>query len=232
MCLERLDDADMLTGNQPSEQSAGDSVSVKFVDDVTDGTSAYGNIGVDSQSSGGTESANTASNSMAARYIGPIQQYYGSMVTYKNDQFRYLRPWGEFFDQKRFSIPSKLEAVSRVSRNIGHFYVNYVVMAFLCSSYILLFNPLFLIAAAMTAAMYAYVRMRSAAEEPLFVLGRPMTYTQGYIFLALFGILSFFVTNGSSTMFWLILSSLGVVVAHAAAREPTIETEDVQFSFS
>lgn len=142
---------------------------------------------------------------------------------YKEDKFKSLRPWSEFLNRDQFSVPSKLEAFSRIHRNYNYFHSNYVVVVALLSSYILITNLVFLISMALCTAAYYYVRMRTIAGQPVIIGSKELSPTQAYATLVVASLLLFYFTNGSSTIFWLVTGSSVVVFGHAATRHPVDE---------
>ena len=146
--------------------------------------------------------------------------YWARAKAYKEDKFRTLRPWGEFFNRAEFSVPSKLEAFSRIHRNYTHFHSNYVVVVGVLSSYILITNLVFLLAMLLCVAAYYYCRMRSEAGDPIKIGSKELSPTQAYAGLVVGTFFLFYWTNGSSTIFWLVTSALLAVFGHAATRRP------------
>jgi hypothetical protein len=106
--------------------------------------------------------------------------YFQRVKLYKEDRLRSLRPWSEFFSRADFSIPSKLEAFSRIHRNYTYFHSNYVVVVAVLSSYILITNLVFLLSMVLCTAAYHYCRSRSAAGDPIRVFSKELSPTQAY----------------------------------------------------
>lgn len=155
-----------------------------------------------------------------AGFFTKVQHYYTKWKLYKDEKFRTLRPWAEFLDRSQFSVPSKLEAFARISRNYSHFHSNYVVVVALMSTYILITNVVFMIAMTICAAAYYWFRLKADANEPIVVFGREYSPTQAYAGLVVSTLLLFYLTNGSSTVFWLVTWALVIVAGHAAMRRP------------
>ncbi|ORC90616.1 RAB-interacting protein [Trypanosoma theileri] len=168
-------------------------------------------------------------------FVGKVQYYYTSTVEGTRRQLALVRPWKEFFDRQAFASPAGLsDSLSRLNRNINYYYHNYIIMALVGSSYVLLLNPAFSLCLFMTLMMWWYVSTKraeaAATNSNHFTLAnREITFSQAYIFIILFGGVSFFLSNGSSVVFWLVLSSLGIVVAHAVLRKPTQEEQPFSF---
>jgi hypothetical protein len=164
-----------------------------------------------------------------AGFTGRVMQYVHSVRQYKDERFATLKPWREFFDRTKFSPPGKMEAFSRANRNVAYFYSNYVIVAFCSSLYVLITNPQFMVCMSLALAAYLYMRMKVNINEPVVVFGRPLSNMQAFSLLGIFTLISFYMTGGSSTVFWLVLSSLGTVLCHATFREPPLEQGSFSF---
>ncbi|CAM40709.1 conserved hypothetical protein [Leishmania braziliensis MHOM/BR/75/M2904] len=171
-----------------------------------------------------------------------VQQLYHVSRQHVMRNFTALRPWSEFFDTTFFHSPSGVtDTVNRLNRNLPYFYANYLVLSFICSSYILLINLPFAVYTVMMVAWYMFIRNRSAIvaalaaqgaseeEQMVYIANRPFTVSQLYLMLVVFGVVGFYLTGGSSVIFWLSLTSLGVSVGHASMRRPPIQ--DSAFDF-
>lgn len=142
-----------------------------------------------------------------------------------------LRPWREFFDRTYFARPAGMsEIISRLSRNVRHFYSNYLIVSLICSSYILLINLPFSICLFFGVLFYFYIqssviehRNQADSDQLVYICGYGFTSMQLYIALAVYSLFAFYFTNGSSVVFWLILTSVGVSGTHAVMRRPSIE---------
>ncbi|KPI85021.1 hypothetical protein ABL78_5930 [Leptomonas seymouri] len=157
--------------------------------------------------------------------------------------FSALRPWSEFFDTTFFHSPVGVtDVVNRLNRNLSYFYANYLVLSMVCSSYILLINLPFSIYVVFIVFFYLFVRNRSIAvaalaaqgaseeEQRVHIAVYSFTVSQLYLILIVFGVMGFYFTSGSSAVFWLLLTSLGVSCVHAGMRRPPIQ--DSAFDFA
>ncbi|KAK7197882.1 PRA1 family protein [Novymonas esmeraldas] len=170
------------------------------------------------------------------------QQLYSVSRQHVVRNFAALRPWSEFLDTTFFHAPSGVtDTVNRLNRNLPYFYANYLVLSLVCSSYVLLINLPFSIYAVIMVSWYLFIRNRSATiavlaaqgaseeEQMVIIANRAFTISQLYMMLLVFGVVGFYVTGGSSVIFWLLLTSLGVSIGHAAMRRPPIQ--DSAFDF-
>ncbi len=163
-------------------------------------------------------------------FFGKVSYRLDRLRAYKEERFSTLKPWSEFADRTKFSVPGKLEGFSRVNKNVAYFYSNYVIVAFFGSLYVLITNPSFTISMGMATAVYYYLKMKVNANEPIILFGREVAIYQAYTSLIAFALISFYFTGGSSTVFWLVLCALGSVLTHALLREP--QQDNSTFSFS
>jgi hypothetical protein len=163
-------------------------------------------------------------------YLGRLKAKYTACKQYKDDRVKSLRPWSEFLDRSKFSAPGKLEAFSRINKNLSTFYSNYVVVTALISIYVLVSNFLFLASMIFSLAIYYWTRMKAAANEPVMIRGREFSTNQVNGFLVVFTFFMFLYTNGSSTVFWLVTLALLTVFGHAATREPADDASGSAFS--
>ena len=173
-----------------------------------------------------SDSTETPSTSISSNPVAPegfwakVGFYFQRVKQYKDERFMTLKPWSEFFDRTKFSAPGKVEAFSRANKNVAYFYSNYVVLATLTSSYVLVSNLMFSLSMLIALAFYYFIRSKTTSEEPISIFGRTMSATQAYSALVLFSLLSFYATDGSSAIFWLLLCGVGSVLTHAMSREP------------
>lgn len=150
-------------------------------------------------------------------------------------QLNRVRPWSQFFDREQFASPEGFgDAVSRLRCNVVHFYHNYFVVALLGSLIVLIVNPMFSICMFLMLLMWAYTHKKQmeAAEtnvNHLLIGNYEISFSKAYILISIFGIISFFLFNGSSVMFWMFFASLGVATVHAVLRKPHSENELAHF---
>lgn len=196
---------------------------VQFVDHTPVKNAAYTPSDATPAATGNSGALGDDFEPVPASLFGKVGYYYHSLKTYKDERFKTMKPWGEFFDRTKFSAPGKVEAFSRANKNVSYFYSNYVVVATISSLYVLLINPSFLLCLFASGLLYAFLRAKTNANEPIVLVGKEISYTQAWAFLIVFSLLSFYVTGGSSTVFWLVLSSLGTVLGHAMFREPSTD---------
>ena len=153
-------------------------------------------------------------------FFGKIAYGYHAVQNFRSERLRTLRPWREFADRSKFSWPGKIEAFSRANKNLAYFYSNYCVVAFLISTYVLITNSLFMFSMILCASMYYYVKGKAASSQPITFRGREYSPAQLYTLLVIFTLFSFYFTDGSSTVFWLVSLTGVAVLGHAVARQP------------
>lgn len=149
-----------------------------------------------------------------------------------------LRPWSEFFDRTYFAAPEGAgDAIGRLTTNGRYFYPNYFLLSLICSSYVLLINASFSLCLIGVLMVYYYIQSEVATlmargnyTGMITACGQTMSTFQLYIGLAVFSLISFYFTNGSSVVFWLVLTTLGVVAPHAIYRRPALADPAFQFA--
>lgn len=149
-----------------------------------------------------------------------------------------LRPWGEFFDMSSFVSPSGAgEVLSRLSVNCRYFYTNYLLLALIFSSYVLIVNLPFTICFFVGWLFLTYVRTEAASLAAggnyfgdISLCGNPMPTAYLYGFIVVYGIIAFYFTGGSSVVFWLVFLAALAVVPHAAYRRPSIADPTYQLA--
>eukprot|EP00760_Papus_ankaliazontas_P031392 PhM_4_TR525/c0_g6_i1/m.102069/K20359/RABAC1, PRAF1; PRA1 family protein 1 len=173
-----------------------------------------------------TAAEHNTSFSPIGECVGRVTSFVAAVRMFKDDRLRNLRPWGDFFDRNKMSVPTKTEGVSRVNRNVRHFYSNYLVVATCLSLYIAITNLNFVLSMLMCASLFWYYRMSTNDGQTSFMLrGQEVTPVTAYSSLSGLTLFLFYVTGGSSTIFWLLIATLGVVVTHAALREPPTDAD-------
>eukprot|EP00758_Cryptobia_borreli_P013960 Tbor_TRINITY_DN5883_c1_g2::TRINITY_DN5883_c1_g2_i1::g.6503::m.6503/K20359/RABAC1, PRAF1; PRA1 family protein 1 len=165
---------------------------------------------------------------MPEGFLDRIKWHFSNLRRYKNEQFRNLKPWNEFIDKRKFSYPEKMEIFSRATKNLSYFYSNYVIVCSVIAMGLLFTNIMFLTTMVISAALYYYFRMKTAINDPITILGRVVSPTQAYGTIGAFALCSFYLTGGSSTLFYLGLFTVGTVIGHAVFHEPQ---QNNQFSF-
>jgi len=135
-----------------------------------------------------------------------------------------LRPVNEFFDHHRLSRPSDMnETTSRISYNTRYFSGNYGVVIAILAVYALLTNPLLLIALGFLIGGFAAIN--KFAPEPMQVGEHVVTQKSLYTGLFIIGIPLLWFAAPLSTFFWLVGSSMVLILGHASLMEPGVESE-------
>lgn len=171
-----------------------------------------------------------------ATVLYKAQSVYAVSRLHVTRSFASLRPWSEFFDMTFFGVPAGVtDVVNRLNRNLPYFYANYLILSLVCSSYILLINLAFSIYVMIMVLWYLYIRSQAAeiaeAEDPASATATyRLSPSQGYLALGVVGLIGFYYTSGSSVVFWLLLTSLGVSCGHAAMRRPPLADSAFEFA--
>eukprot|EP01063_Lacrimia_lanifica_P015930 TRINITY_DN22581_c0_g1_i1.p1 TRINITY_DN22581_c0_g1~~TRINITY_DN22581_c0_g1_i1.p1 ORF type:complete len:251 (+),score=80.68 TRINITY_DN22581_c0_g1_i1:59-811(+) len=135
--------------------------------------------------------------------------------------YKGLRSWREFGDKSKFNAPTKMEAFSRAKINLVYFKSNYSVLILLLGVWTILSNLAFTISMCVTAlAWKIYLGLSDNGKRSVILPGgRALSPLEGYSGLSLTTLLLFYITGGSSTIFWLIASAMIVILGHATMRE-------------
>lgn len=180
------------------------------------------------------ESIFTSNNSIQGKCMACASLLKYHIVSRYNE----LRPWSEFLDMSSFVSPNGGgEIISRLSVNCRYFYPNYMLLALLFSSYVLLVNLSFSICFLIGWLMYTYIRIEAANLSAagnyfgdISFCGNPVPTAYLYTFLVIYGIISFYFTGGSSVVFWLALATSIAVFPHAIYRRPSIADPTYQLA--
>jgi hypothetical protein len=153
--------------------------------------------------------------------FGGLKKLFSGVKSWKDEKLKSLRGWNEFFDRSKFSVPTRGEALSRISHNLSYFYSNYFVVAIIVAIYYLITNIMFMISIIVCGTSWYLYRNRKA---PVYIGNTEITPIQGYTGLTFGTLIMFYLTSGSNTVFWLITVAAMTVVGHAWAREPGVNT--------
>ncbi|KAJ3084735.1 hypothetical protein BCR33DRAFT_721458 [Rhizoclosmatium globosum] len=140
-----------------------------------------------------------------------------------------LKPWGDFFDRTRFSLPANYAEFSvRVRLNWQHFNANYLLVSFIAVAWSLLTNWWLLF-----DVIFIYVGSRYVAtlpaNEPTHLFGNPafplVTQTQGWLGLGVAAALLLYISAAGSAIFWIAVFVGLIVVGHAGVMEAPLEAD-------
>ncbi|ESQ36501.1 hypothetical protein EUTSA_v10008893mg [Eutrema salsugineum] len=127
------------------------------------------------------------------------------------------RPWGDFLDLSAISFPSSVaDATTRLTQNLTHFRVNYIIILSVLLALTLITRPIAILA--FVAVGLAWFFLYFAREESLTIFG--FTVDDGVVALLLIGLtIASLVTTGV----WLrALTTVGfgvvILILHAALR--------------
>eukprot|EP01006_Ploeotia_vitrea_P044561 TRINITY_DN66837_c7_g1_i4.p1 TRINITY_DN66837_c7_g1~~TRINITY_DN66837_c7_g1_i4.p1 ORF type:complete len:240 (-),score=91.29 TRINITY_DN66837_c7_g1_i4:1259-1978(-) len=140
-----------------------------------------------------------------------------------------LRPWSEFFESSRFSVPSMTddEAYSqRLVTNLVYYQANYLLLACLCLLYVCIARPRFLVIVLLVAAAGVYLfRVRRAPVE---VGGRLVPRYQVFAVYAGVAVVMLLVAGGMQAIAALGVSSL-IVLAHSSLRKRSLKARGTSY---
>eukprot|EP00755_Sulcionema_specki_P017467 Sspe_Gene.64435::Locus_38097_Transcript_1_1_Confidence_1.000_Length_872::g.64435::m.64435/K20359/RABAC1, PRAF1; PRA1 family protein 1 len=130
-----------------------------------------------------------------------------------------MRPWGIVFDRSRYSVPSRSQVWGRVTTNVRYFHGNYMALLAVLTIWTAISNLVFVMAMMMSGLALWYYRVQTRDGATFIMRGREVSPVQFYSGLSAVTLFMFWLTGGGSTIFWLILSALILVVGHSACFE-------------
>eukprot|EP01060_Flectonema_neradi_P005948 TRINITY_DN13994_c0_g1_i1.p1 TRINITY_DN13994_c0_g1~~TRINITY_DN13994_c0_g1_i1.p1 ORF type:complete len:241 (+),score=35.59 TRINITY_DN13994_c0_g1_i1:73-795(+) len=135
--------------------------------------------------------------------------------------WRGLRGWKAFADPKKFSAPSKMDALKRARINLVFFKSNYMVIMGLITLWTILSNVTFAVSMLISAGAWKVYFELSNNGEVVVALpgGKTLRPIEAYVGLSVVTFLLFYISGGSSTVFWLVTTSIIVILGHAVMRE-------------
>ncbi|KAF8518788.1 prenylated rab acceptor PRA1 [Gautieria morchelliformis] len=146
------------------------------------------------------------------------------LKSFRETRLSALRPFTEFFDHHRISRPADMnQATSRISYNTRYFSGNYGLVVAILAVYALITNPLLLIALGLLTG--GFIVINRWAPEPMQVGDHVVTQKSLYIGLFVIGLPLLWWASPVSTFFWLVGSSVFLILFHAALLEPGVESE-------
>ncbi|KAJ3225215.1 hypothetical protein HDU81_008063 [Chytriomyces hyalinus] len=163
------------------------------------------------------------------RYIPLQDSTIDNIQEQATQRLQTLKPWGDFFDRTRFSVPKSYnEFMLRARLNWNHFNANYLLVALIAIAYSLISNLLLLLDVVFVLVGSRYVSSVSP-NQPEHLFGHkslPMiTQTQGWLGLALVCAVLLYLTAAGSTIFWIIFWVGAVVLGHAGMMEAPLEAD-------
>ena len=135
------------------------------------------------------------------------------------ERVRAIRPWAVFFDAARFSLPSFAEATRRIGVNLVYFASNYCVVSLVIAFYQILCHPLLLVAMFGCACFAAYYRSLAAEGHRLVLGGEAIPDSKVYGCISGTAVFLFWVTGGTSAVFWIVSLCAVAIGAHGALRD-------------
>eukprot|EP01062_Namystynia_karyoxenos_P062726 TRINITY_DN55603_c0_g1_i1.p1 TRINITY_DN55603_c0_g1~~TRINITY_DN55603_c0_g1_i1.p1 ORF type:complete len:266 (+),score=113.78 TRINITY_DN55603_c0_g1_i1:108-800(+) len=147
-------------------------------------------------------------------------QFVKSVKQQKARTLKGMRPWREFAARSQFGVPPKSELWERVTVNLKYYYSNYLVLVLLLAVWTAISNLFFVICTMLTVAVYYYYRMVTRDGSPFVLRGKEVSSFQFHAGFTGASLLLFWLSGGSSVIFWLIVSVAATIGGHAALREP------------
>eukprot|EP00906_Rhabdomonas_costata_P000077 RCo000108 len=149
--------------------------------------------------------------------LGSVRQAATSLWECVLERLRSVRPWSEFMDCSRLSLPTKAEVFGRVTRNLSAFRSNYIALLLVVSLYYLVTHLVFTVCMGACVLAWQWYRSRT---EPCFMGNTEIGPVQAYAILTLVTLIVFYMTSGRDVMFWFVL--IGSVDATKVDLHPTV----------
>lgn len=127
------------------------------------------------------------------------------------------RPWRDFFDLSSFNLPISLsDATTRISQNLTHFRVNYIIILLSILFLGLIYHPFSLIVFFLT--LFAWFLFYFGRDEPLTLLG--FTLDDRIVAAALFvlTLIALLLTRVWTNVLVSVCVGAVLVILHAALR--------------
>mmetsp|Transcript_5023 Transcript_5023/g.7499 ORF Transcript_5023/g.7499 Transcript_5023/m.7499 type:complete len:196 (-) Transcript_5023:33-620(-) len=140
------------------------------------------------------------------------------------ERLKTLRPWAMFFDANRFSVPDMMEATKRFGVNVCYFTSNYLIVSLIIALYQIVTHPTLLLAMVGCAGFAAYFRSLSSSGYRFIFGGKRIKESQVYGFLSGMTVFLFWITGGTSAVFWTLTLCVATITAHATLRD-SVDTE-------
>ena len=154
--------------------------------------------------------------SLASGIVQQLTHTHGFFV----DVLNATRPWNEFTEWHKYSVPSTAERGPRIAKNATSYYYNYCVASCLGSLWVLCINWLLYVCVAIVVGMFVFYRARMARLEQCviggFLLAPNPTYTS---FATAMAGLFLFMAGGVTSLVGMIAMG-GILGLHAMCREP------------
>ncbi|XP_018014999.1 prenylated Rab acceptor protein 1 isoform X2 [Hyalella azteca] len=127
-----------------------------------------------------------------------------------------LRPWATFVTTSNFKGPQSLKRWSvRLAKNVEYFQSNYLFVAIGLIIYCLVTSPLLLLVLASMGGA-CYIASLRQKERALVIAGQTVPLPHQYVAILLVFTPIFFFAGAGAALFWVIIASFIVVMAHAS----------------
>ncbi|KAI9346471.1 PRA1 family protein-domain-containing protein [Obelidium mucronatum] len=172
---------------------------------------------------------NSILTSQLGKYIPVDSGSLESLQQATQQRMQSLKPWSEFFDRSRFSVPASYTEFSvRCRLNWQHFHANYLLVSFIAVAWSLLTNWWLLFDVIFIFVGSRYVSTLPA-NEPTHLFNNAslplITQTQGWLGLGLAAAILLYISAAGSAIFWIVVF-VGIIVAgHAGVMEAPLEVD-------
>jgi len=138
--------------------------------------------------------------------------------SWKDERLKTLRSIGEFFDRSKLSLPSIKDIPARIKSNLAHFQTNYLLVFLLLSIYSALTTPIFLVTLIVVSAIWFYALKYK--DSPVVLFGFRISEKIIAFVLVILTLVVFYMSSAGTVLWWLLLTSVLFVFAHAFFYTP------------
>eukprot|EP00756_Hemistasia_phaeocysticola_P001863 Hpha_TRINITY_DN1128_c0_g1::TRINITY_DN1128_c0_g1_i1::g.113150::m.113150/K20359/RABAC1, PRAF1; PRA1 family protein 1 len=149
-----------------------------------------------------------------------VANTFAALKDFRSKTMRGMRPWSEFVNPKEFTVPQRSNIFNRLTINGKYYWSNYMCIVALLAVWTALSNLFFVASTVIMAVAYNLYKFQTKDGGPFVLMGREVTAIQFYAGLTASSLFLFWLSGGSSTIFWLIASTAGTIGGHAITREP------------
>ena len=132
-----------------------------------------------------------------------------------------IRPWSVFFDTAHFSLAGFTEASKRFGINLMYFASNYFAISFLVALYQIIRHPLLVVSMLGCACAAAGYKQLSAGGQRFVLGGQTIPDSRVYGFITGTSVFLFWITGGTSAVFWIVALCSVLIGAHGTLRDVT-----------
>eukprot|EP01127_Copromyxa_protea_P009838 TRINITY_DN2348_c0_g1_i1.p1 TRINITY_DN2348_c0_g1~~TRINITY_DN2348_c0_g1_i1.p1 ORF type:complete len:244 (-),score=42.52 TRINITY_DN2348_c0_g1_i1:266-952(-) len=140
-----------------------------------------------------------------------------SLVNWKDDRFKTIRPFGEFFDKTKLSFPKPTDVLTRMKNNLSYYQTNYIIVFFILSIYSALTSPTFLISLLAVGALWVWSLKQN---NPFTIQGKQISQRATTTILLIISLIIFYICSTTTVLIWLMTATVCFVLGHSLFMTP------------